>query len=134
MAFTAPTEDIIVQEGTFAFDFTASGTIYAGQAVHAIGTMQVRAIPVSQAIGHGTVGVAAYGRTDGQAIAVYGPGNICRITVSGTGTAAGDTLFATSEGEWTDTGTNPTFYCSGVNAIALETQATDAGTCRVMLW
>ena len=43
MTFTAVTEDVIVQEGTFAFDYDASGTVYKGQGVFAVGTLQVKA-------------------------------------------------------------------------------------------
>jgi len=134
MAFTSPTDDIILQEGTFAFGYTCSGSVSAGQAVEAIGTMQVKAVPASSVVGHGCVGVAAYDQTDGEMVAVYGPGNICRVIVSGTGVAAGDVLQATYEGKFSDAEVGEKVMCSGVNAVALETQGTDSGTCRVLLF
>ena len=131
MAFTSPTEDIIVQEGTFAFDYLCSGTISAGQGVYAIGTMAVVA-PSTPGVElqPGCIGVAAYSQTHGNQIAVYGPGNICRIIVSGTGTAANDELHLVSEGKFVE-GTIPN--ASGISVLALETQGTANGTCRVML-
>jgi len=133
MTFTAPTEDIILQEGTFAFDYTCSGTVYAGQAVEPIGTMQVRAVQSTDKIGKGCVGVAAYKQTDGKEVAVYGPGNIVRVRVSGTSTAVGETLHSTYYGEWVEATAASEFLESGLRAIALETQGTDGGVCRVML-
>jgi len=130
------TADIIVQEGTFAFDYDASGTVYAGQGVYAIGTLQVKApattldIPKVQ---KGCVGVAAYGATDGEPVAVYGPGNIVNIRVSGTSTVAGDPLFLTVDGEFTEDSNPHEVACSGVRVIALETQATDSGIVRALL-
>jgi len=137
MAFTtttSPSEDIIVQEGTFAFDYDCSGSVYAGQGVLAVGTMQVIAPGSFQnkPVGTACVGVAAYDQTDGNPVAVYGPGNICRVIVSGTGVAAGDVLACSDHGKFMDT---PAAYTtSGVNAIALETQSTNNGTCKVLLF
>ena len=137
MAFTtttSPSEDIIVQEGTFAFDYDCSGSVFAGQGVIACGTLQVKATPAvyEGAPAKSCVGVAAYDQTDGKPVAVYGPGNICRVIVSGTGVAVGDILACTDDGKFLDA---PAAYTiSGVNAIALETQSTNNGTCRVMLF
>ena len=134
MAFTSTftTDDIIVQEGTFAFDYDASGTVYGGQGVYAIGTMQVKAPAAS--VGHvkGCVGVAAYQIADGNPVAVYGPGNIVRVCVSSTSVAAGDPLFLYSDGTFYETAA-PCLCCSGVSAIALEANTTAHGACRVML-
>jgi len=134
MSYTAVTEDVVLQEGTFAFDFECSGTIYAGQAVEPIGTMQVRAVQSTDVTGKGTLGVALYKQTDGNQIAIAGPGNIVRIRVSGTGTAVGDVLRSTYYGEWVEDRVGNNLFISGVQAIALETQATDGGECRVMLY
>ena len=41
MTFKEITDDIIVQEGTFGFSFTASGTVYGGQVVKMAGPMEV---------------------------------------------------------------------------------------------
>ena len=136
MAYTGPTEDIILQEGTFAFDFECSGSVTGGQAVEAVrrtaGEIAVRAIPNASLIGHGCVGVAAYDQTDGKAVAVYGPGNICRVIISGTTNNPGDVLHATYDGQWHHTDFD--YYCSGVNAVMLDQQATHAATTKVMLF
>ena len=139
MAFSEiTTADIITQEGTFAFDYDCSGTVYAGQEVYAIGTMQVKA-PGTTDLQHGCVGVAAYGQTDGKPVAVYGPGNIVNVRVSGTSTVAGDSLSLTKDGEFVEIaargeyGSGTRAFASGVSAIALETQGTDSGIVRVLL-
>jgi len=131
MTFTSPTEDIIVQEGTFAFDYLCSGAVSAGQGVTAIGTMAVEA-PTTTGVDFAAkcVGVAAYDQTHGNHIAVYGPGNIVRVIVSGTSVAVGDNLKLVEEGKFRE------FACanaSGVTAIALETQGTANGTVKVLL-
>ena len=132
MAFTTPTEDIIVQEGTFAFDYLCSGSITKGQGVHAIGTMAVVASAKTYRDGiyPGCLGVAAYTQTHGNHIGVYGPGNIVRVCVSGTGTAVNDELLLVDEGKFAE---RACYNASGVKAIALETQATNLGSCRVLL-
>lgn len=130
MAFTSPTDDIIVQEGTFAFDFDASGSISAGQAVYINGPMYVAAIPATVACGK-AVGVAAYDVTNNQPVAVYGPGNIVRVIISGTSKCTqGDKLQSTYEGKWAKIVGLP----SGICAMALETKATDGDTARVLLF
>jgi hypothetical protein len=132
MAFTTPTEDIIVQEGTFAFDYLCSGTVTKGQGVYAIGTMACVAPTTTgvQSVQPGCLGVAAYTQTHGNQVAVYGPGNIVRVSVSGTSTAVNDELVLVEEGKFREAAcTN----ASGVRAIALETQATNNGACRVLL-
>ncbi len=136
MAFTSVAEDVIVQEGTFAFDYDASGTVYAGQGVYAIGTLQVKAPAATTKIAHGCVGVAAYEIADGNPVAVYGPGNIVRCKVSGSSVAvaAGDAMACTAEGYFTeDHQAQANACCSGVQAIALETSTTQHGTIRALL-
>jgi len=138
MTFTSPTDDIIVQGGTAAFGFNASGTVYAGQAVYVDSTkspMYVQAPGISN-LGPkaGCVGIAAYKETTLNPVAVYGVGNICRGVISGTCTA-GDILYCGSEGklelptDWVQPITNP----SGVYFIALETVATNGDPVRVMI-
>ena len=136
MAFTtstSPSEDIIVQEGTFAFDYDASGSVFAGQAVYINGSMAVAAVPATSIQGLGVVGVAAYDQTNGNPVAVYGPGNICRVIISGTSKCTqGDHLVSTYEGKFSKI-TGLAAGPSGVSAIALETQATADGTAKVLL-
>ena len=136
MAFTtstSPSEDIIVQEGTFAFDFDASGSVYAGQAVYCNHTLAVAApgggLTSPQ---HGCVGIAAYDQTNGNPVAVYGPGNICRAIYSGTACRTGDILFCGNDGKLEEyVGTSQP---SGVAFIALEDQSTNNGTVRVLVY
>jgi len=139
MAFTtstSPSEDIIVQEGTFAFDFDASGAVFKGQALYARGT--VGACAPDSALTYaqpGCLGIAAYDQTHGNPVAVFGPGNICRGVISGTCTA-GDYLVCGGTGKlqkpsaWTLPVHNP----SGVSFIALETVATADNSVRVMVF
>jgi len=81
LTFTAPTDDIIFQEGTAAYNFIASGTILAGQLVFPNDTMKVAA--VNAADKDNIIGVAAYDVTDDEYVAVWGPGNIVRCKSSG---------------------------------------------------
>jgi len=81
LTWASPTDDIILQEGTFAYNFQASGTISAGQVVEVNDTMKVRVCPTTNDTSW--VGVAAYDVTDKEYIAVYGPGNIVRCKSSG---------------------------------------------------
>jgi len=83
--------EIIQQDGVFAYLFTASGTIYAGQAVKLIADNTV-AVTSS---GDDGIGIAAIKTYHGDQIGVFGPGNIVTTAVAGSypvGTAlyAGD--------------------------------------------
>jgi len=119
------TDDIIVQEGTFGFSFTASGTIYGGQVVKMAGPMQV---VKSELANDNSVGVAAYHVTKGEAVTVYGPGNIVRCH-SPSGTAIGADLFAGNDGCVDDTPTYGGIYPS----IGISMEATTSGAIRVLL-
>lgn len=81
--FTAPTEDIPIQDGTFAFSFFSSGNVSAGQGVYLCGPAGYVRAPEEDVDKNG-IGVAAYGATAGEALAVYVPGNITRCEISGT--------------------------------------------------
>jgi hypothetical protein len=125
MAFKAITDDIIVQEGTFAYSFEASGTIYGGQLVKPAGPMQV---VYATADTDNAIGVAAYYVTKGEAVAVYGPGNIVRCH-GGHAISCGDDLFASSNGciDMTDT------YGGTAPCIGIAMEATASGAIRVLL-
>lgn len=88
------TDDIIYQEGTFAYSFIASGTISGGRLVKPIGPMQV--VKASDGTDN-AIGVAAYYVTKGEAVAVYGPGNIIYGHCP-SATAVGEDLFVANEG------------------------------------
>ena len=81
LTWVSPTDDIIVQEGTLAYNFIASGTISAGQIVEVNDTMKVRVDPTANDTSW--IGVAAYDVTDDEYVAIYGPGNIVRCKSSG---------------------------------------------------
>jgi len=133
MTFTSPTDDIIVQEGTFAYSFTASGSVKAGQGVIMTGEMEVGAPASNVALAKGCIGVAAYDQSDGKPVAVYGPGNIVRVIISGASHCTrGDTLMCGPEGKFYAV-TDSTYLVSGISAIALETQASADGTAKVLL-
>lgn len=137
-SWTSPTDDIIIQEGSFAFDFDASGTVYGGQAVYCNKDMAVAALPVSTGIPTiaGCVGIAAYKQTTGKPVAVYGPGNICRAIVSGGSVRAGDTLIIGALGKIdfpSTLGGNSAIY-SGVRFIALEDESTANADIKVMIY
>jgi hypothetical protein len=124
MAWTAPNDDVIVQEGVFMYGYECSGTVVGGQPVYALGTMQAKGLTAES---NSFVGVAAYPQTNGNMLGVYGPGNVVRGIVSGTAVAAGDKVSPTASG-WKDA----TALISA-NAIALESQSTDGGTIRLLL-
>jgi hypothetical protein len=134
--WTSPTDDIIIQEGTFAFDFDASGTVYGGQAVYCNKDMAVAALPVGTATTAGCVGIAAYKQTTGKPVAVFGPGNICRAIVSGASIRTGDTLIIGALGKLdlpSTLGGNAAIY-SGVRFIALENKDAADSTIKVMIY
>jgi hypothetical protein len=135
MTFTSPTGEIGLQ-GTLPLSYKCSGTIEAGQGVYVVQDMEVKAIGTgmgTQNWASGCVGVAEYKETDGSWIAVYGPGAIVNVIISGSSKCFhGAHLCAVAEGKWAALGVgacNP----SGVAAIALEDQATANGTARVLL-
>lgn len=139
-SFTSPTDDIIVQDGTFAFDYDARGYIKAGQGVIACSTLGAMiASGTGGLLASGCIGVAAYTTSDPNGIAVYGPGNVVRVVCSG-GCSAGDLLFClTPDGKFgkpSAVGAEEGIQAAssgGVSAIALETKGTNGDTVRVLL-
>ena len=119
--FTAITNDICIQEGTFAFNYIASGTILQGQGVKAGGGMYVIEPSGNGVPQKGCVGIAAYSETKGNPIAVYGPGNIVRYRVSSTSVAAGNKLALAPWGLFGPTGASAKHL--GV-MVALEDEGT----------
>jgi len=126
MTFTKPTDDILIAGGTGPFSLYASGQVYGGQCVIPNDTMKV--FPATDDT-DAFVGVAVYDKEDGY-IAVAGKGNIVRCIVNGTSKCTvGDDIFCSgSEGKISNTGT-----AANKIGVALETQATDAGTARILL-
>jgi len=125
-------DDIILQEGAAAYNYKASGTIKAGQLVKVKDTMEVKVC--SDKDDTGCVGVSAYDVTDNEYLAVWGPGNIVRVRISGAATV-GDDLQAASD---TEDGylASRTAVAGAKVGVALETVTADTtnGTvCRVLL-
>jgi len=70
--------DIIVQDGVFAYNYTASGTIYKGQAVALVPGMDNTVMVCTSDAGVcDSIGLATMGATNGKQISIAGPGNIC---------------------------------------------------------
>jgi len=136
MTFTGPTDDIIIQEGVSAYSFKASGTIKGGQAVECEDTMDVRA-PIATRVhdnNTGIIGVAAYDVTDNEYVAVYGPGNIVRVIISGASNCVvGEILIPSCEGKFANKFTTASTCTSGIKAIALETKSSADDTAKVLL-
>ena len=126
MAIVTPSDDILVQEGTFAFSFEASGAISGAQLVKSAGVMQVVKATDSQ---DNVLGVAAYEVAKGDYVAVYPLGNIVRCCAA-SGITTGAELHCASDGKVDDSLTiAATIPCIG---IALEpVDANDA--IRVLL-
>ena len=128
LAWTSPSDDIIFQEGTFAYNFVASGTINAGQVVEVNDTMKVRVDPTANDTSW--VGVAAYDVTDDEYVAVYGPGNIVRCKSSGAINVGSRVAINSAYGH---VGVPEAGVGNGACVgIALETVATDTSV-RVLL-
>ena len=70
--------DIILQDGVFAYNFTASGAIYKGQAVTPCPAKDGYVMVCDEDAGHAdAIGVATGDATAGKQVPVAGPGNIC---------------------------------------------------------
>jgi hypothetical protein len=127
--FVVPTDDIIVQEGTFGFSFIASGTISGSMLVKPAGPMQVTRATAST---DNAIGVAAYTVSKGETVTVYGPFNIIRSYLA-SAAAVGTELYIGNLGAFnsggTSTATGGTEPCVG---ISLEPRST-AGTCKILL-
>lgn len=91
--------DIILQDGVFAYNFTASGTIYKGQAVCICGDNLVMVCNdgSTNAGESDVIGLATYGATDGSQIGIAGPGNICVCCTSGQ-VNGGTAVYGTHDG------------------------------------
>jgi len=127
--FITPTDDIIVQEGTFGFSFIASGAISGAQLVKMAGPMMVTKAtsPTDNAIG-----IAAYTVTKGETVDVYGPYNIVRSYLASSA-AVGTALYVSDLGGFNSGGTatpvGSTWPCVG---IALEPKKSGS-TCKILL-
>ena len=125
MTFKAITDDIIVQEGTFGFSFIASGTVYGGQLVKPAGPMQV--VAATSCVDN-AIGVAGYYATKGEAVDVYGPGNIVRGHCP-SAQACGADLFIGNDGCFDDT----CAYGGLFPSVGIALEGTASGNIRILL-
>jgi hypothetical protein len=134
MSFTGPTSEIGIQ-GALPLSFQCSGTIEKGQGVVVCGDMQVKAAGVARGTDNfasGCIGVAEYYQDDGDWVAIYGPGSIVRLIISGSNKCGhGASLVCCAEGKWAQLGTGQ--HPSGVRAISLEDQNTANGTAKALI-
>lgn len=132
MSFSAITdEDILIEEGTFAMNFKASGAVLAGQALQLEdegnkGTAYVSVCQGSQEFnsdnaGNRFIGVAEYSADHGDPVSVLPVGNKVTVRASGAITA-GQGAFATSKGYFKSSNTT---ISGSIQAVALETFASD---------
>jgi len=124
MAFTSPTQPIEIQPEGGMYSFTASGSISAGQAVVPVDSMKVYVPASSSANG---IGIAATDASDGDMVMIWGPGNIVKARISGSGSDTVGTTLKYNKG-WLDT--NGT---GRVMAILLEAPSSLPGTGKVLL-
>lgn len=87
MAFTSVTESVMVEEGTFAYNYVTNADIKAGQAVVMVsGLTETVTTPTDDySLGdayNSFVGVATYDATSGNRVSVIGPGHKVRGKVA----------------------------------------------------
>jgi len=127
MSWTAITDDIVYQEGTFAFKYTAGEDLKRGMAVKLSGsTGKVYKGDANNEYG---VGVVLHDADSGDPVSVWGPGNI--VTTRASGATANYTV-------GTAVGLGPDGYVSYNNTthkmgIVYEAPTATNGTCKILL-
>ena len=163
MTFTAMTDDIATQTGVKAYNFTASGTILKGQGVcltfisgenfktNDLGSGSAVFVPGFYEAGtHNSlnasaqrcIGIADYGATHGEKVAIWGPYNICKARISGEGAvvAVGTWVGITWNGYLSPlvSGTNTASVAMGTSgskmAVVVEAPAANNGIGKVLLY
>jgi len=124
MAFTSPSQPIVIANEGSMLSFTASGSISAGQAVVPVGSMKVY-VPTNST--GNAIGIAAYDASDGDMILVWGPGNIVKARISGSGSDTVGCTLKYNKG-WLDTNAS-----GRVVGILLEAPSSLPGTGKVLL-
>lgn len=116
--------DIIYQDGVFAYNFTASGAIRKGQAVCVAPSMTMCVMVTTAAAGAcDVIGICTGDAADTAQVAIAGPGNIVYACCDSGGTAgtsgiqAGDPVYGTTFGVLTETAGN----AIKIAAYALDT-------------
>ena len=90
------TNDIIKQDGVFAYNFEASGTIYKGQFVAVTDDNKV-GVTTASAPACNAIGVACYNATDGEQISIACGGNIV-ICCADASIQAGTAVYGDTDG------------------------------------
>lgn len=125
--------DIIHQDGVFAYNFMASGTIYKGQAVYLSNDNKV--CVCTTATGEcDAVGLATLNASNGEQVGVAGPGNICYACADSALTAAniGSAVYGDTDGAVTTTIGNAKKVLGWiVDNAATNASGSSAGTYRV---
>lgn len=164
MAWTAITDDIATQTGVKAYNFFASGTISKGQGVcltmfsggnfnHTdLGSGSAVYVPdfweagattnVAMASCQRCIGIADYGATNREPVAVWGPYNICKARISGEGAvvAVGTWVGLTYDGYFSPlcSGSDASTFVynrSGTRtAVVVEAPAANLGIGKVLLY
>jgi len=133
LAWKAIGDDVILQEGTAAYNYQAGSTIKAGMALSVKESpMIVSGCKAKDSTNF--VGIAAYDTSHDKYVAVYGPGNIVRVIISGaTNCYVGDILIPSSDGKFQNRVVSTLPCASGIRAIALETKLLNNATAKVLL-
>ena len=79
MTFTEVSKDVIIQPPAGGITYTASGTIYKGQAVYLVDDYTVKSPTSDDKV---LFGIAGYNKINGQDIVIYSVGNIVKCKIS----------------------------------------------------
>lgn len=99
MAWETMVGDIILQDGTFAFLFTAGEALYRGQAVYVSAD---NTVSICTATTDNSVGVVIDNAANGAQCAVAGPGNVV-LCAAASDIAPGTAVYGTQYGLFTST-------------------------------
>jgi len=91
------TNDIIQQDGVFAYNFTASGAIKKGQPVYASADNKVTVTTASTGESD-AIGFACYDASNGEQVAIAGPGNIVVTCMDDHASTVGTALYGDTYG------------------------------------
>ena len=117
--------DVIIQDGVFAYNFKASGAIKKGQCVGIAPVMDncVMAPNTADAGPLDCVGIATMDAADKQWVAVAGPGNLCRALCAAA-SPVGTALYGGIDGIFTATQGNATKVSAYVVELPAKVKST----------
>ena len=115
------TNDTILNDGTGAMNYVASGTIYRGQAVYACSDDKVM-VTTSAANKCESIGIASINSTNNKTVGVYCYGNIVRCCITTAGSPS-TPIFGGADGVLTTTQGN----AKKVAGYIMETPTLGAG-------